>query len=310
MLCLTLWITNLIFNQFGPQSKPVWNSQCMDDHQGRHSNTTISKSKGKAIPQERKIYFLGWRRTWPTFFCCVKCYKVMATDFQQISTNQLTFLKLRPKYFRTTRSIPSLLIFWLQLLDSNINHNLTLAYHHSDVIMSAMVFQITGDSIVYSTICSGAYQRKHQSSTLLAFVRGIHQWQVSSPHKGPVMGKMFPFHNSMMSSWFRIVSLPHLFLQDIANILHRYHTLTLCHLYKENLSLAWLAVIFAECHQAMGYVCSDKTRYVILKTNLLLTLNMYPLHHITAVSRIWQRQKWTYIKIWIQNMCPITHHEG
>ena len=54
-------------------------------------------------------------------------------------------------------------------------------------------FKITGVSIVYSTFCSGADQRKHQSSASLAFVRGIHQWLVNSPHKGPVTRKMFPF---------------------------------------------------------------------------------------------------------------------
>ena len=35
---------------------------------------------------------------------------------------------------------------------------------------------------VYSTVD----QRKHQSSTSLAFVRGIHRWPVNSPHKWPV----------------------------------------------------------------------------------------------------------------------------
>ena len=43
------------------------------------------------------------------------------------------------------------------------------------------------------TFIQGADQRKHQSSMLLAFVRGIHQWQVNFPHKGPVTQKMFPF---------------------------------------------------------------------------------------------------------------------
>ena len=42
--------------------------------------------------------------------------------------------------------------------------------HCSDVTMSAMVSQITGVSIVCSTVCSGADQRKHQSSALVAFV--------------------------------------------------------------------------------------------------------------------------------------------
>ena len=56
--------------------------------------------------------------------------------------------------------------------------------------MSAMVSQINSISMVCSTGCSGAVQRKHQSSTSLAFVRGIHRWPVNSPHKGPVTGKI------------------------------------------------------------------------------------------------------------------------
>ena len=58
--------------------------------------------------------------------------------------------------------------------------------YYNDVIMGAMASQITGVSIVYSTVCSGADQRKHQSSASLAFVGGIHWWPVNSPHKGPV----------------------------------------------------------------------------------------------------------------------------
>ena len=58
--------------------------------------------------------------------------------------------------------------------------------HHSDVIISVMASQITRLTIVYLTVYSGADQRKHQSSASLAFVHGIHQWRVNSPHKGPV----------------------------------------------------------------------------------------------------------------------------
>ena len=46
--------------------------------------------------------------------------------------------------------------------------------HYSDVIMAMMAYQITGVSIVYSTVCSGPYKR-YQSSASLAFVRGIHR---------------------------------------------------------------------------------------------------------------------------------------
>ena len=70
--------------------------------------------------------------------------------------------------------------------------------------MSVMASQITSVSIVYSALCTGPNQRKHQSSTSLAFVRGIHRWPVNSLHKGPVTRKMFPFDDVIMpwSLWF------------------------------------------------------------------------------------------------------------
>ena len=71
--------------------------------------------------------------------------------------------------------------------------------HHSDVVMSAMASQITGVSIVYSTVCSGADQRKQQSSASLDTVRGIPRWPVNSPHKGSVTLKMFPFDDIIMA---------------------------------------------------------------------------------------------------------------
>ena len=67
--------------------------------------------------------------------------------------------------------------------------------------MSVMASQITSLTIVYSTVYSGADHRKHQSSLSLAFVRGIHQWLVNSPHKGPVTLKMCPFDDVIMTPW-------------------------------------------------------------------------------------------------------------
>ena len=55
--------------------------------------------------------------------------------------------------------------------------------HYSIVKISPMASQITRGSIAFSTVCSGADQRKHQSSASMAFVRGIHRWPVNSPHK-------------------------------------------------------------------------------------------------------------------------------
>ena len=72
------------------------------------------------------------------------------------------------------------------------------AIHYDDVIMGAMASQITSLMIVYSTVYSGADQRKHQSSASLAFVWGIHRGPVNSSHKWPVMRKMFPFDDVIM----------------------------------------------------------------------------------------------------------------
>ena len=63
-----------------------------------------------------------------------------------------------------------------RMLSLSAAHSFIIYYHHSsDVIMGAMASQINGVSSVYSTVCSGADQKKHQSSALLAFVRGIYR---------------------------------------------------------------------------------------------------------------------------------------
>ena len=70
--------------------------------------------------------------------------------------------------------------------------------HYNDVIMSVMASEITSITNFYSTVYSGTYERKHQSSASPAFVVGIHRWPVNSPHKGPVTRKMFPFDDVIM----------------------------------------------------------------------------------------------------------------
>ena len=71
--------------------------------------------------------------------------------------------------------------------------------HYSDVLMGAMGSQITNLTIVYSTVYSGADQRKHQSPASLVFMRGIHRRQLNSPHKGPVTRRLFPFDDVIMA---------------------------------------------------------------------------------------------------------------
>ena len=75
-----------------------------------------------------------------------------------------------------------------------------ITWHYDGIIMGTMASQITSLTIVYSTVHSGADQRKHQSSAALAFVRGIHREPVNSPHKWPVTQKMFPFDDVIMET--------------------------------------------------------------------------------------------------------------
>ena len=72
--------------------------------------------------------------------------------------------------------------------------------HYCDVIIGAIGSLITSLTSVYSTIHSGADQRKRQSSASLAFGLGIHRRQVNSPHKCPVTRKMFPFDDVTMKT--------------------------------------------------------------------------------------------------------------
>ena len=76
------------------------------------------------------------------------------------------------------------------------------ALHYNDVIMSAMASQLTGVSIIFSTV------KTHQRFASLIFVRGIHQRPVDSAHKGPLTHKMFPFYevatgDAVMCQWTR-----------------------------------------------------------------------------------------------------------
>ena len=64
--------------------------------------------------------------------------------------------------------------------------------------MGAIASQINSLMVVYLTVYSDADQRKYQSSVTLAFMRGIHREMVNSPHKWPVMQKMFPFKDLIM----------------------------------------------------------------------------------------------------------------
>ena len=98
---------------------------------------------------------------------------------------------LNPEYYRFSLSANENAVFDVTPLSGIYN----------DFIMGVMASQITSFTIVYSTVYSGADQRKHQSSASLAFVLGIHPWPVNCPHKWPVMRKMYPFDDIIMLSY-------------------------------------------------------------------------------------------------------------
>ena len=101
-----------------------------------------------------------------------------------ISIYIILFLSCIVSYALWASAIGNFLCYWI--------FEIAMALHYSDVIMGAMASSITSLTIVYSTVYSGAYQRKHQSSSSLAFVWGIYRSSVNFSHKWPVTRKMFP----------------------------------------------------------------------------------------------------------------------
>ena len=122
---------------------------------------------------------------------------------------------------------------------TDCNANYSLQWHHN----GEMASQITSFPIVYSTVYSGADQRKHQSSESLAFVRGIHRSPVNSPHRGPVTRKRFPFDDVIM------YNLVHMLVCYLTN------PLTTVAIYWESNKISLAHNIHFSC-QSVLYVCT------------------------------------------------------
>ena len=141
-------------------------------------------------------------------------------------------------------------------------------FHYNDVIMGANASQITSLTIVYSTVYSGAVQRKHQSSVSLAFVRGIHRGPVNSPHKWPVTRKMCPFDDVIMQD--NLTSLSPLPLSALLPLFYR------CYLHHQWHAIAndtitiiitimiiiitiiiFIMIIINHCHHHYHHCCYD-----------------------------------------------------
>ena len=87
--------------------------------------------------------------------------------------------------------------------------------------MAAIASHITSLTVVYSFVYSDTYQRKHQSSASLAFVRGIHRDRWILRTNGQLRRKCF---HLMTSSWFysiytiSMIATPHICI--ISDITH------------------------------------------------------------------------------------------
>ena len=114
------------------------------------------------------------------------------------------FYNLLVRYVSYVETISICKLCYLQILLADTSESTAIIIdikHFIDVIMSAIGSQFTRISIVYSTVCSGADQRKHQSSASRAFVRGIYLWPVNFPHKGQLTRNLFPFDDVIMIIW-------------------------------------------------------------------------------------------------------------
>ena len=122
----------------------------------------------------------------------------------QVFPSIITYRVLWHTWFCSTErnGYTTILLLWWRWMASHRGNDLITGifcnHHYNDVIMGVMASQITSLTIVYSSIYSDADQRKHQSSASLAFVLGIHRGPVNSPHKWPVLLKMFPFGDVIM----------------------------------------------------------------------------------------------------------------
>ena len=162
-----------MLNPKGANFTQLWNTWCVVD-----------------LPQRTLWWFCVWNYILGCCFFYIVPRRVMFDTKQMLHTINLS----RDHEYCSQ-------LYWI---DTGITG--CFASHYNDVIMSTMASQMTSDSIVYLSVCSGPDQRKHQSSASLVFVRGIHRWLVNSPHKWPVTQEMFPFDDVIMKIRFPLMT--------------------------------------------------------------------------------------------------------
>ena len=147
---------------------------------------------------------IPWKLTRFMFICCfdvdaLACRSEFESKGDWMSSSGETRIR-RLASQEPTREQTEILLTNFLTIEHQVKNLTKKSIHCGDAIMGTMASHITSLTVVYSTIYSGADQRKHQSYASLAFVRGIHRGPVNSPHKWPVTRKMFPFDDVTWSA--------------------------------------------------------------------------------------------------------------
>ena len=156
----------LIYNKFKAQTlngNATGNYRCQL-LASRALNMSCSFSQSASSIESRCVV-----KHWPTSLVCTWVTRSEWVDFEIINLNIYVWALVR-LITSVTESVWFFFLLIHFLLDQVWPQT-----HYTDVIMGAIVSQITSLTIVYSTVCSDADQRKRHSSAWLAFVRGIHR---------------------------------------------------------------------------------------------------------------------------------------
>ena len=140
------------------------------------------------------------------------CKKVLGLQFQinclckYDATSKILFTQTETAWC----TIKKLFSFLKNLRSVCSHHHIwfTARQHYSDVIMGATASQTTSLTIVYATVYSGAYQRKHQSSAWPLW--GNSPVTGEFPAQRPVTRKKFPFDDVIMECWVKCPQSDHL----------------------------------------------------------------------------------------------------
>ena len=163
--------------------------------------------------------------------------------------------------------------------------------------MGATASQITGVKIVYSTVCSGADQRKHQSSASLAFVSGIHRWPMNSPHKGPVTRKYFHLKTSS-----RKELLWHLFTSGriATRLRHYYHTEADTKWPPFGRRCFWIHFLFQNCRSMIQMLLTFVSKVPMTTKPILVQMISWSRQAIIRTNKWWLSLPTHICTIWPQ----------